>query len=149
MQKIKINKNFSYLKPIKSFLNVSIKNLDQKNQACSIVSIKKSWNNIVGNELAQKCTPSKLNSLNKDNNTLTLKVPRQFLIDVDYSRDEIINKVNSFFGFNLVQKIIVNPFETSKNNLNDKKKLNATKNIKDKLEQISDEELKKKLSNFF
>ena len=76
-----------------------------------------------------------------------MKVDRKFLIEVDYARDEIIKKINSFYGFESVNKILINIEDINSTQLN-KKSLKLSKKTKDMIKVINDSELKDKLLNF-
>ena len=60
-----------------------------------------------------------------ENGTLILSVERGNEINVEYSKNEIINKINSYFGYKLINEIRLQTF----NSLNKK---NKDKNIQDK-----------------
>ena len=86
----------------------------------------------------------------KKKRCIFLKVERKFLIEVDYARDEIIKKNNSFYGFESVNKILIN-IEDIKN-LNKKMISNQSKmgtlaaKIKD-LKDLDNENIVKVITN--
>ena len=55
-------------------------------------------------------TPSKIKKINNEN-ILSLNVNKEIMIEIEYSRDQIIEKINSYLGFNAINKIQI----TSKN----------------------------------
>ena len=69
------------------------------------------------------------------------------MIDIDYSRDEIINKINAYLGYNFVTNILIN-IEDNKGLHFRKKSLNLNKRVENLLNNIGDAELKHKLKNF-
>ena len=58
------------------------------------------WNIMVGEKIS-KCSYPKSIKMKKGNSngTLVLAIKRGHEIDVEYSKKEIINKINSYFGY--------------------------------------------------
>ena len=70
------------------------------------------WKYIVGKELFNICYPKSFKSSNKiGTSCLNIMVKRGHEVDVEYSKKTIINKMNSFFGQNVVEKIKLITFE--------------------------------------
>jgi hypothetical protein len=64
------------------------------------------WKYIVGNEIFQICYPKSFKNSNKLGiSTLSVMVKRGHEIDLEYSKKEIMNKMNSFFGYLVVEKL--------------------------------------------
>jgi len=64
------------------------------------------WKYIVGNEIFQICYPKSFKNSNKFGvSTLSVMVKRGHEIDLEYSKKEIIGKMNSFFGYAVVEKL--------------------------------------------
>jgi len=64
------------------------------------------WKYIVGNEIFQICYPKSFKNSNKFGvSTLSVMVKRGHEIDLEYSKKEIMNKMNSFFGYAVVEKL--------------------------------------------
>jgi hypothetical protein len=64
------------------------------------------WKYIVGNEIFQICYPKLFKNSNKFGvSTLHVMVKRGHEIDLEYSKKEIMNKMNSFFGYAAVEKL--------------------------------------------
>ncbi len=140
---MKKNRTFSSLKPISSLLPDNVKKLIKNRPIGNFENIKNSWTNIVGVKLSEKCKPSKIQKYNGEN-SIFLKVERQNLIDVDYSRDEIAKKLNSYFGFQFINKVLIN-IEDNKSPQVKKKELNLSKKLKNLIDSIQDKDLKSKL----
>ena len=143
---MKKNRTFSSLKPIRSLLPDNVKKLIKNKPSTSYNDLKKSWSKILGNQIARKCELTKVNKFN-GHNSIFLKVDRKDLIDIDYSRDEIINKINAYLGYNFVTNILIN-IEDNKGLHFRKKSLNLNKRVENLLNNIGDAELKHKLKNF-
>ena len=69
------------------------------------------------------------------------------ILEVDYLRDELINKINSFYGFNYIQQIMINTVESNKRGIITKSNL-TNKNNLDKIKKIKNEKLRSILENF-
>ena len=67
---------------------------------------------IVGKELFDICYPNKFKSSNKvRGSTLEIMVNRGSEVNVEYSKKQIMNKLNSIFGYVAVDKIKIITFE--------------------------------------
>lgn len=143
---MKKNRFFSTLKPIHTLLPENLKKLIKNHPTSNYENLKKSWKKIVGENLSKKCELVKVQKYNSEN-SIFLKVDRNYLIDVDYSRDEIIEKVNSFLGFKFASKILIN-IKENKSPQGVKKGLKLNKKMENLIDSLNDEELKNKLKNF-
>lgn len=143
---MKKNRSFSTLKPIHTLLPENLKKLIKNHPTSNYENLKKSWKKIVGENLSKKCELVKVQKYNSEN-SIFLKVDRNYLIDVDYSRDEIIEKVNSFLGFKFASKILIN-IKENKSPQGVKKSLKLNKKMENLIDSLNDEELKNKLKNF-
>ena len=64
------------------------------------------WKYIVGNEIFQICYPKSFKNSNKFGvSTLHVMVKRGHEVDLEYSKKEIMDKMNSFFGYTVVEKL--------------------------------------------
>jgi len=107
------------------------------------------WKNIVGENLFKVCYPKSYKNSNKFGvSTLTIMVRRGNEVDLEYSKKEIITKMNTFFEDQVVEKIKLTSFNderkiiVEKNDLN----LNVTNNkFKDKISNVKNEKIKKSL----
>ena len=143
---MKKNRSFSTLKPIHTLLPENLKKLIKNHPTSNYENLKKSWKKIVGENLSKKCELVNVQKYNSEN-SIFLKVDRNYLIDVDYSRDEIIEKVNSFLGFKFASKILIN-IKENKSPQGVKKGLKLNKKMENLIDSLNDEELKNKLKNF-
>ena len=104
------------------------------------------WNFLVGKDIANFCFPKsiKMSKENK-NGTLILSVERGDEINAEYSKKEIINKINSYFGYKLIDEIRLQTF----NRLNKKEKNTpdkSSKKFKEKINEIKNKDLRDSLS---
>ena len=140
MNYFKNNKTYQNLKHIKSVLPENIKKIlsKSKQKFNNLDDIKNNWVKIAF-DFSKHCKPIRISN-NIEGMCLHLEVEKKFILEVDYERDNLIKKINSFYGFNLIKKIMINTYKISdkKNNqtkkklINDKnqKKINNIKNIK-------------------
>ena len=99
----------------------------------------KNWKNIVGEKMFKNVAPLKIKKINNEN-ILSINVNKNIMIEIEYSRDQIIEKINSYLGFNAINKIQIiskdSSFEIKK------KKITLSENILKKINEIKSENLK-------
>tara|TARA_B100001175_G_C19171880_1_gene477825 strand:- start:63 stop:545 length:483 start_codon:yes stop_codon:yes gene_type:complete len=94
------------------------------------------WRFIVGDDLFKVCFPKSFKSSNKlSGGSLNIMVKRGHEVDTEYSKKIIIEKINKFFGYKVIEKIKLITFEGDQQKFN-RKKINTSKK-NDYLEQIS------------
>ena len=70
------------------------------------------WKYIVGENLFQVCYPKSFKNSNRFGvSTLLIMVKRGHEVDLEYSKREIIDKMNSFFGYSVVEKLKFTSFD--------------------------------------
>ena len=107
------------------------------------------WKHIVGENLFKVCYPKSYKNSNKFGvSTLTIMVRRGNEVDLEYSKKEIITRMNTFFEDQVVEKIKLTSFNderkiiVEKNDLNE----NVTNNkFKNKISNVKNEKIKKSL----
>ena len=99
------------LRSFKDTLPTKIKKIINK-KGCIFPEILNNWKYIVGKELFDICYPNRFKSSNKvRGSTLEIMVNRGSEVDVEYSKKQILNKLNSIFGYVAVDKIKIITFE--------------------------------------
>ncbi len=94
------------------------------------------WRFIVGDDLFKVCFPKSFKSSNKlSGGSLNIMVKRGHEVDTEYSKKIVIEKINKFFGYKVIEKIKLITFEGDQQKFN-KKKINTSKK-NGYLEQIS------------
>ena len=106
------------------------------------------WRYMVGNELFKVCYPKSFKNSNRlSAGCLNIMVKRGHEIDMEYSKKLIINKINSYFGHNVVEKIKLTTFQGDHEKFKDKDKKHATKNkYFEKISSIKNEKIKNSLT---
>ena len=107
------------------------------------------WKYLVGSELFKICYPKTFKNSNKFGvSTLVVMVKRGHEVDLEYSKKEIVDKMNSFFGYTVVEKLKFNSFDDENNFFSKKKdqKNNVTNSrFKKKIDDVKNEKIKKSL----
>ena len=107
------------------------------------------WKLIAGENLFNVCYPKSFKNSNKFGvSTLLVMVKRGHEVDLEYSKKEIIDRMNNFFGKIVVEKIKFTSFEDDQKILINTKtfKNNVTKNkYQNKIDDVKNEKIKKSL----
>ena len=107
------------------------------------------WKYIVGSEFFKICYPKSFKNSNRLGvSTLQVVVKRGHEIDLEYSKKEIIDKMNSFFGHTVVEKLKFVTFDDAQIKL---KKINENNNnvtnnkFTNKVKEVKNEKIRKSL----
>ena len=107
------------------------------------------WKYIVGQKLFKICYPKTFKNSNRFGvSTLFIMVKRGHEVDLEYSKKEIMDKMNSFFGFLVVEKLKFISFEDKQTIISSKKKSEKNVTIKkyqNKIKDIKNDKIKKSL----
>ena len=151
MHKKRINnsltKNFIQgLRPLSNTLPAQIKKVLKKN-GFNLSSIVDNWTKIVGNDISNSCYPINIRAQgNSKEVTLILNVIHGKEIDVEYDKKNIIDKINSYFGYSFINNIQIKIISTKFTSLTKTKGIKKYKNSFDSnLKKINDNNLKSKL----
>ena len=104
------------------------------------------WKFLVGKELFNISYPRSYKNSKLNGSCLNIMVKRGNEVDLEYSKKEIIKKINIFFGYNVVDDIKLKTFEGEFEKIKEDKINNATnnKNIK-KITNIKNDKIKQSL----
>ena len=107
------------------------------------------WKYIVGEKLFEICYPKSFKNSNRFGvSTLMIMVRRGHEVDLEYSKKEIIDRMNSFFGYLVVEKLKFTSFDDDKRIFPEKniKKQNVTiKKYQKKANEVKNEKIRKSL----
>ena len=113
-------------------------------------NIVDNWTNMVSKKISDACYPTtvKMGKEMRDG-TLVLNVIHGKEMEVEYEKKEIIDKINSFFGYNCIGNIKLK-ITQDKIKLNEKifPKIKNLSKIKEKMSRVNDNSLKSSLNNF-
>ena len=141
----------TYVQGLRSFGNTlprGIKGILKKN-GYNYSEIINKWNMLVGKDISKISYPKsiKMNKMNK-NAILILAVKRGNEIEVEYSKNHIINKVNSHFGYQFLNQIKIKTFNSEVQKKKQFFKKNISENIKKKINEIKSKDIRESLSQF-
>jgi hypothetical protein len=107
------------------------------------------WRYIVGSDLFDVCFPKSFKNSNKFGvSTLIVMVKRGHEVDLEYSKKDIIDKMNSFFGYSVVEKLKFISFDNEQiiSNKEDDYDQSVTLNkFHNKINAVKNEKIKKSL----
>jgi len=146
-----IKQRFSSIQGLRSFNDTLPKNIkkiiSKRGQIYS--ETLNNWKYIAGENLFKVCYPKSFKNSNKFNvSTLLIMVQRGHEVELEYSKEEIMDRMNAFFKDEVVKRIKITSFNDEKNIIKKKniQKPNVTKNkFKDKINNVKNEKIKKSL----
>ena len=142
------NRSFQGLRSFKDTLPTNIKKIIKKKGHIFSETLN-NWKYIVGNEIFQICYPKSFKNSNKFGvSTLHVMVKRGHEIDLEYSKKEIMDKMNSFFGYTIVEKLKFISFDDVQTEFKkiDKNENHVTNNkYTDTINNIKNDKIKKSL----
>ena len=142
------SKVFQGLRSFKDTLPKNIKKIIKKKGHIFSETLN-NWKYIVGENLFQICYPKSFKNSNSFGvSTLQVMVKRGHEVDLEYSRKQIIGKMNSFFGYTVVEKLKFITFDNSQNKF--KKEIENENNVTkskyaNRIKDIKNDKIKKSL----
>ena len=147
------NKSQTYIQGLRQFSNSVPKTLKKylRKGGYNYSNIVDNWTKIVNKKISDSCFPItvKMKKEMKDGN-LILNVIHGKEMEIEYAKNEIREKINSFFGYNCISKIslkiIQHKIDKPKKVL---PKIKDKNRIESKIQNLKNEQLKRSLKNFF
>ena len=142
---------FKTIQGLRSFKDTLPKNIKKiiKKKGHIFSETLNNWKYIVGNEIFQICYPKSFKNSNKFGvSTLHVMVKRGHEIDLEYSKKEIMDKMNSFFGYAIVEKLKFISFDDAQTKFKkiDKNENHVTNSkYTDRINDIKNEKIKNSL----
>ena len=142
---------FKTIQGLRSFKDTLPKNIKKiiKKKGHIFSETLNNWKYIVGDDLFQICYPKSFKNSNKFGvSTLQIMVKRGHEIDLEYSKKIIMEKMNSFFGYAVVEKLKFISFDDAQTKF---KKLDTNENhvtnirYADRINSIKNDKIKKSL----
>jgi len=141
------NKFIQGLRSFKDTLPKNIKKIIKKKGHIFSETLN-NWKYIVGDDLFKVCYPKSFKNSNKlGASCLLIMVKRGHEVDMEYSKKQILDKMNSYFGYSVVKKLKLVSFDNDQTNLK-KTKVNhdVTKSkYMNKIVDIKNDKIKKSL----
>ena len=137
------------LRPFSNSIPKTLKKHLKKN-GYNYSNIVDNWTRMVSKKISDACYPINV-KIGKEmkHGTLELNVLHGKEIEVEYEKNEIKDKINSFFGYNCISNIRL---KTVHLRLDKKKKIfpkiKNLKEIEEKMKNVKDEKLKSSLNAF-
>ena len=119
---------FKTIQGLRSFKDTLPKNIKKiiKKKGYIFSETLNNWKYIVGTELFQICYPKSFKNSNKFQvSALEIMAKRGHEIDLEYSKKEIMDKMNNFFGYMVVEKLKFISFDDAQTKF---KKINKNEN---------------------
>ena len=113
-------------------------------------NIVDNWTKMVSKKISDACYPLTV-KMGKEmrEGTLVLNVIHGKEMEVEYEKQEIINKINSFFGYNCISQVTLKIVQdTIKANEKVFPKIKNFSKIEEKMNKVIDNGLKSSLNNF-
>ena len=142
---------FKTIQGLRSFKDTLPKNIKKiiKKKGHIFSETLNNWKYIVGNEVFQICYPKTFKNSNKFGvSTLLVMVKRGHEVDLEYSKKEIMDKMNSFFGYSVVEKLKFISFDNAQTNFKKiDENVNYVTNSKytDRINDIKNDKIKESL----
>ena len=142
------SRSFQGLRSFKDTLPTNIKKIIKKKGHIFSETLN-NWKYIVGDDLFKICYPKSFKNSNKFGvSTLQIMVKRGHEIDLEYSKKVVMDKMNSFFGYTVVEKLKFISFDDAQTKF---KKLDTNENhvtnirYADRINDIKNDKIKKSL----
>ena len=140
----------TYVQGLRSFGNTlprGVKSILRKN-GYNYSEIISKWNLLVGKDISSWCYPKSIKmSRENKNGALVILVERGNEINVEYSKKEIINKINSYFGYQLISEIRLQTFSPINKKEKEKNIIsNSPKKFEKKINEIKNKDIRDSLS---
>ena len=145
-----IKQRFGTIQGLRSFKDTLPKNIKKViNKRGHIYSeTLNNWKFIAGEKLFKVCFPKAYKNSNKFGvSTLSIMVKRGHEIDLEYSKNEIMDRMNNFFQDLIVEKIKLTSFNNEKFEKKKEQSITSVTNnkFKNKVNDIKNEKVKKSL----
>ena len=136
------------LRPFSSSIPKTLKKYLRKG-SYNYSNIVDNWTKMVSKKISDACYPVSI-KMGKEmrGGTLVLNVIHGKEMEIEYEKNEIIDKINSFFGYNCISNVTL---KIVQDKIVQKKILPKIKNInqiEEKMKKVSDQKLKSSLNSF-
>ena len=152
MHKKNNSKTHTFIQGLRPFSSSIPKTLKRhlKKGGYNYSNIVDNWTRMVSKKISDACYPIKV-KMGKEmrNGTLILNVLHGKEIEVEYEKNEIKDKINSFFGYNCISNVNLKIVQPEINNkINNFQKIKNLDEVEAKMKEVNDDKLKISLRNF-
>ncbi len=137
------------LRPFGNTLPRGIRGILRKN-GYNYSEIITKWKILIEKDISDFSYPISIKMSKKGSGTvLLIGVKRGNEITLEYSKKDIISKINSYFGYNFISEIKLKSINSIKKKMINKNQIKFSKNLDKKINEINNEKIKKSLSDLF
>ena len=145
------NKSKTFIQGLRPFANSIPKTLKKhlKKNGYNYSNIIDNWTRIVSKKISDGSYPIKV-KMDKQmkGGTLVLNVIHGKEVEIEYMKNEIIDKINSFFGYNCISNVTLKIVQPKVKKHKTLPKIRNLNKINSKMKNINNHHLKISLNNF-
>tara|TARA_B100001121_G_C18617931_1_gene587833 strand:- start:719 stop:1201 length:483 start_codon:yes stop_codon:yes gene_type:complete len=145
------NKSQTFIQGLRPFSSAIPKTLKKhlKKGGYNYSSIIDNWTKIVSRKISNSCYPITV-KMGKEmrEGTIVLNVSHGKELEIEYEKNEIIDKINCFFGYNCINNVVLKIDQVSIKQKKSFPKIKDFSKIEDKMKKINNDTLKNSLNNF-
>jgi len=145
----KLNNFIQGLRPFSKSIPKTLKK-HLKKGGYNYSNIVDNWTQMVSKKISDCCYPITV-KMGKEmrNGTLVLNVLHGKELEIEYAKKEIVDKVNSFFGYNCISQVTLKIVQEKIKTTTDKfPKIKNLSKINEKIDNMKNNQLKSSLNNF-
>ena len=145
------NKTHTFIQGLRPFSSSIPKTLKKhlRKGGYNFSNIVDNWTKMVSKNISDSCYPITIKmGKNMKDATLVLHVIHGKEMQVEYQKNEIIDKINSFFGYNCIKQVSLKIVQEKIAKQNVLPKIKNYKKIEEKMKNVKDTQLKNSLGNF-
>ena len=145
------NKTHTFIQGLRPFSSSIPKTLKKhlRKGGYNFSNIVDNWTKMVSKNISDSCYPISIKmGKNMKDGTLILHVIHGKEMEVEYQKNEIIDKINSFFGYSCIKQVSCKIVHEKIAKQNILPKIKNYKKIEEKMKNVKDTQLKNSLGNF-
>jgi len=145
------NKSQTFIQGLRPFSSSIPKTLKKhlRKGGYNYSNIVDNWTKMVSKKIADVCYPITV-KMGKEmrEGTLVLNVIHGKELEVEYEKNEIMDKINSFFGYKCISNIVLKIVQDTVKPKKSFPQIKDFSKIKDKMSKVNNDKLKNSLNNF-
>ncbi len=145
------NKSQTFIQGLRPFSSSIPKTLKKhlRKGGYNYSNIVDNWTKMVSKKIADACYPITV-KMGKEmrEGTLVLNVVHGKELEVEYQKNEIMDKINSFFGYKCISNVVLKIMQDTVKPKKNFPKIKDFSKIEDKMSKVNDDTLKSSLNNF-
>ena len=145
------NKSQTFIQGLRPFSSSIPKTLKKhlRKGGYNYSNIVDNWTKMVSKKIADACYPITV-KMGKEmrEGTLVLNVIHGKELEVEYEKNEIMDKINSFFGYKCISNVVLKITQDTVKPKKNFPKIKDFSKIEDKMSKVNDDTLKSSLNNF-